>query len=159
MVLEVCNRTPKNLFYKKIVLYCSHCIDTEYNMPNVKHERCFIAEDVYFVRAKFQGSHCVVQVSSGDYSQDMSIIVKSNHIEKDRRHTHGAAGGTNNSCRIANINLYSDTLQTSLQENELFTTELMSASSHQVLYQSRRPNQVTQGGIQGQRGYLAHTSK
>jgi hypothetical protein len=45
-----------------------------------------------------------------DYSQDMSIIVKSNHIDKDRRHTHGAAGGTNNSCRIANINLYSDTL-------------------------------------------------
>ena len=76
----------------------------------VKHERCFIAEDIYFVRAKFQGRHCVVQVSSGDYSQDMSIIVKSNHIEKDRRHTHGAAGGTNNSCRIANINLYSDTL-------------------------------------------------
>ena len=77
----------------------------------MKHERCFIAEDIYSVQAKFQGRHCVdyrsVQV---DYSQDMSIIVRSNHIEKDRSHTHGAAGGTNNSCRIANINLYSDTL-------------------------------------------------
>jgi hypothetical protein len=27
-----------------------------------------------------------------DYSQDMSTIVRSNHIENDRRHTHGAAG-------------------------------------------------------------------
>jgi hypothetical protein len=27
-----------------------------------------------------------------DYSQDMSIIVRSNHIEKDRKHSHGAAG-------------------------------------------------------------------
>ena len=43
--------------------------------------------------------------------------------------------------------------------SSLFTTELMYASSRQVLYQIRRPNQVTQGGIPGQRGQLAHTSK
>ena len=59
----------------------------------MKHERCFIAEDIYSVQAKFQGRHCVdyrsVQV---DYRQVMSITVRSNHIEKDRRHTHGAAG-------------------------------------------------------------------
>ena len=59
----------------------------------MKHERCFIAEDIYSVKAKFQGRRWVnyrsVQV---DYSQDMSIFVRSNLIEKDWRHTHGAAG-------------------------------------------------------------------
>jgi len=76
------------------MFFSSEVEGSPFAVTTVKHERCFIAEDVYFVRAKFQGRHCVVQVSSGDYSQDMSIIVKSNHIEKDRRHTHGAAGGT-----------------------------------------------------------------
>jgi hypothetical protein len=34
-------------------------VDTLAMVYNVKHERCFIAEDIYFVRAKFQGWHCV----------------------------------------------------------------------------------------------------
>ena len=63
-----------------------------------------------FSLIQFQSRHCVdyrsVQV---DYSQVISITVRSN-LEKDRRHTHGAAGEPNNSCGIANINLYSDNI-------------------------------------------------
>ena len=75
------------------MLFSSEVKGSPFTVTTGKHERCFIAEDVYFVRAEFQDRHCVdyrsVQV---DYSQDMSISIRSNHIGKDRRHTHGAAG-------------------------------------------------------------------
>jgi hypothetical protein len=84
----------------------SGLIKKEQKLNFCEHERCFIAENIYFVQAEFQGRHCVGYRSvQEDYSQVMSISVRSNHIEKYRKHTHGAAGEPNNSCR----NLCSDT--------------------------------------------------